>query len=75
MTRYEIKHHDSIDDQLIIALVTKLDGGRFEPVAVDGGFEYFVEDRILHEGRFYKLVWLLEENEIYVGVVNAYRRD
>ncbi len=71
---YEVKHAESVDDDLIVALVKTLNGRRFEPVKVDEEYEYFVEDQILYEGRYYKLIWLLEEDEVYVGVVNAYRR-
>jgi hypothetical protein len=37
-------------------------------------FFYFSTDKIELNGKFYKLVWLLEEDQIYIGVVNAYRR-
>ena len=40
----------------------------------DGEFEYFVNDRLELEEKFYKLVWLLHEQELYVVVINAYRR-
>jgi hypothetical protein len=37
-------------------------------------YSYFVTDKIEYQGKLYKLIWLLEEHEIYIGVINAYRR-
>lgn len=71
---YELKHSNSVDDALIVRLVEKLDGGQFEPDEETDEFEYYVSDGLEIEGRRYKLVWLIEGREIYIGVVNAYRR-
>ncbi|MBX9766864.1 MAG: hypothetical protein K2X47_06295, partial [Bdellovibrionales bacterium] len=71
---YEEKHARSISDEVVLALVKSLDGQRFEPDDEDPPYSYFVTDRIKYKGKFYKLIWLLEEHEIYIGVVNAYRR-
>lgn len=71
---FELKHSDTINDEIILALVCLLDGGVF-PVADQGeGFEYFATDNLLLEAKRYKLIWLLEEDQIYIGIVNAYRR-
>lgn len=73
---YLTKHGDSVTDKTIIALVKMLDGRQFVPEDVDSdGFEYFVEDKMKLSGKIYKLVWLLNKNEIYIGIVNCYRRD
>ena len=71
---FELKHAESIDDQIILSLIGQLDGKRFEPDDQDGAYLYFVTDRMVLNGKKYKLIWLLEDNKLYVGVVNAYRR-
>lgn len=71
---YEKKHGASITDEIILKLVKTLDGEIIEPDTEDPPYSYFSQDRIELGGKFYKLVWLLEDNELYVGVVNAYRR-
>lgn len=70
---YEEKHADHIDDGLILNLVRTLDG-RFEvPEDRDEEFSYFATLLSLN-GKRYRLVWLLD-NELYIGIFNAYRDD
>ena len=71
---YELKHGDSVDDEVILSLVQMLDGKTFAPEAENDGFQYFKTDPLALDGVNYRLIWLLEENEIYIGVVNAFRR-
>lgn len=71
---YELKHSDSVSDNLILNLVELLDGGTFPLQEKSGMYEYYVTDGLKLGERLYKLVWLLEDNELYIGVVNAYRR-
>ena len=71
---YERRHSKAITDEIILELVKILNGNRFEPDSTDSHFQYFVSDGLWLNGKKYKLVWLLEKNEIYIGVVNAYRR-
>jgi len=54
--------------------VNSLDGKIFEPDDEKEPYSYFVTDRIEFKGKQYKLIWLLEDHEIYIGVINAYRR-
>lgn len=71
---YQEKHAESINDKIILELVKTLDGKIFEADDEKFPFSYFVTDRIEYEGKLYKLIWLLEDHEIYIGVINAYRR-
>ena len=71
---YEEKHADSIDDGTIISLVEQLNGRTVEAETQDGQFSYFATDKMVFGDKLYKLVWLLENDAIYIGVVNCYRR-
>ena len=71
---YELKHSDSISDEVILELVQLLNGGTFPIQEKIGQFEYFATDGLKMNEKLYKLVWLLEDNELYIGVVNAHRR-
>ena len=73
-SHYEFKNADSVDDPIILALIRRLDGKDFQPNDIDGPFQYFSTEVMELEGRKYKLVWLLENDAPYIGVVNAYRR-
>ncbi|MBY0315025.1 MAG: hypothetical protein K2Q26_05875 [Bdellovibrionales bacterium] len=72
---YEKKHSGSVTDEIIVALVDQLHEKIFFPVIRDAqGFDYFVNDRMEYSRKFYKLIWILHDEESYVGVINAYRR-
>lgn len=71
---FEEKHKSSINDEVIIQLVESLDGGEFEPETIDSPFEYYKGERIKLNDKLYRLIWLLEKGQIYIGVVNAHRR-
>lgn len=70
---YEEKHSSSISDNLILQMVQKIDGLALIPDAVKPPYSYFIEE-IRLDGNLYKMIWLLEDHQIYIGVVNAYRR-
>lgn len=71
---YEEKHAESINDEIILGLIEKLSGNSFEPEDIKGPYSYFVTSKMELNGKLYKLIWLLEDNDIYIGVINAYRR-
>jgi hypothetical protein len=71
---YELKHSSSVNDKVILELVELLDGGIFPVQDRVEAYEYYVADKLKLSGKYYKLVWLLEDNQIYIGVINAHRR-
>jgi hypothetical protein len=71
-SHYEEKHKDHISDELILELVKKLDGRTQTPDMIDEEFSYFTT-WIEFSQKQYRLIWLIEEGEIYIGVVNAFR--
>jgi hypothetical protein len=73
-SHYEIKHSGSIDDELILKLVNTLNGKFYKPEMEKGDFQYFVADPLEYLGTRYRLVWLLENEKLYIGVVNTFRR-
>ena len=73
-SHYEEKHSDYMDDGLIVDLVKKLDGRIETPQEVDEEYSYFAT-LVNYEQKQYRLIWLLEDGAIYIGVLNAYRDD
>jgi hypothetical protein len=71
-SHYEAKHSPSMSDSLILNLVSHLNGRRELPEARKGRYSYFTT-LIEHRSKQYRLIWLLEDHSIYIGVVNAYR--
>lgn len=75
-SHYEEKRADSINDEIILGLVMQLCGRTFIPNDIDSdGYQYFVNDHLEYMGKLYKLIWLIHLEQVYVGVVNAYRRQ
>jgi hypothetical protein len=73
-SHYEEKHAESITDEIILALVSKLDGKIFDADDRDEEFEYFKTDPIAYNEKNYRLIWLLKDDCMFIGVINAYRR-
>jgi hypothetical protein len=74
---YEVKHLGSINDEIILDLIRiHLDGGIF-PVDEVGkdGHEYFTTEPLYHQGKPFRLVWLLPADGDQLGVVNCFRRS
>jgi hypothetical protein len=71
---YRRKHLGSINDDLIVELIRQLDGRHERQMGSKGRYRYY--DRLLKLGdRQYRFIWLLEDGEDYIGVINAYRDD
>lgn len=71
-SHYEIKHSESINDELILELIQLLNEKSFEPDSVFGRFSYFVLPALEYRSKIYKLIWLMDSGS-YLGVVNIYR--
>ncbi len=69
---YEEKHHSYMNDALVLKLVGALDGREELPETKTDRYSYFAT-LVEFEEKKYRLVWLLEDYAIYIGVVNAYR--
>ena len=67
-----IDKHEDVTDDVILDLVRELDGAEQRPDDTKTQFEYFVS-RIEVYGKSYRLVWLLEDNQLYSGIVTAFR--
>jgi hypothetical protein len=72
---YEKKHSSSITDEIILDLVKQLHGRVVLPDEEKPPYSYFIQDRMELNGKFYRLIWLAENHELYIGVVNAHRRS
>ena len=71
-SHYAEKHFDHMSDELILKLVGELDGRRELPDSKVGQYAYFAT-LVELDRKQYRLIWLLEDHAIYIGVVNAYR--
>jgi hypothetical protein len=69
-----VRKHPDVTDDMILDLVRQLDGGEFRPEDIKPPFEYFVTLEYLAEKQ-YRMVWLLEQDEIYIGVITVYRDE
>lgn len=66
------KHRDHINDDLIINLVETLDGKEYLPTSCKEGYDYFLSNITLGK-KVFRLVWLLEEECVYIGVITAFK--
>lgn len=70
---FEKKHSGYMNDQRILELVEQLNNKSCVPEDENGGYQYFATD-LYYESKKYRLVWLLEDSQLYIGVIKAYRR-
>ena len=74
-SHYEEKHAQSVSDEIILAIVSSLDGEEYEADRADEeGFHYFATEPHFYAGKPYRLVWLLPDDGNYLGIINCYRR-
>ena len=67
-----VDKHIGITDTLIWRLVKMLNGVEQRPDDFKSPYEYYVT-LLEFEQKQYRLVWLLEEHESYIGIITAYR--
>jgi hypothetical protein len=72
-SHYEKKHPD-VTDEIICRLVRTLHGNEYSPEMIRDGFPFYMLDRIPLDHKLYRLVWCMQEECIYIGVINAFRR-
>jgi len=70
---YRDKHADSMSDSLILKLVGQLDGENIPLQKSTEGFDYFVADPVSWEGKSYRVVLVIQKDDDFLGVVNAFR--
>lgn len=73
-SHYKLKHSSTMSEELILALVGLLDGEDFAPKTKALSFEYYMNENLVLDNKRYRLVWLIEKEELFIGVINAYRR-
>jgi hypothetical protein len=73
---YLIKHSSDMNDDLILQIISTLDGLTFPVDSTTNGIDYFVADvEFGSPAKTYRIIWLFEGDKMEIlGVVNAYRR-
>jgi len=71
-SHYEKKHRD-LTDEVICGLVHTLHGKELTHEMFKEGFHFYMMDRIPPNGRHYRLVWRMQDEYSYIGVINAFR--
>jgi hypothetical protein len=57
---------------VILDLIRQLDRSEQLPDNTKGDYQYF-SSLLFLETKQYRLVWLFEEDELYIGVITVYR--
>lgn len=74
-SHYEEKHSHSINDDLILTLLSRFKGDRaVEANAESSGFQYYEVDTE-YKGKLYRLILVIPPDSSYLGVRNTYRRS
>ncbi len=70
---YKVKHSKSIDDQIILELVKKLDGEILPIDKEEDGYLFFKVEPIIRQNAPYRLVLVIYIHDDFLGVINAFR--
>jgi hypothetical protein len=71
--QYYKKNHPEMNDELILKLIIQLDNLVAHPADLKDDFLYFKEEPIFLENKPYRLIFVIEKNGKYLGVINAFR--
>ena len=72
---YEVRHGDTITDNLILELVRQLEARPHSPESIrDDGYQFYVSD-VWYLQKPYRLVWIAPPGNGYLGVRTAFRRS
>lgn len=67
-----VQKHPDITVETILDLVKKLNGTINLPESITDDFQYFA--RLINlNNKQYRLVWLFKKNELYIGIITAFR--
>ena len=67
------KKHPYMNDEKIWGIVKFLDNKKFIPTTYKEKWDIF-ETNILYQPKNYRLVWCLEEDKNYLGIIHCYRK-
>ena len=70
---YKLKHSQSINDQIILELVKKLDGDILPVDKEEDGYLYFRVEPVIKDRAPYRLVLVIYIHDDFLGVINAFR--
>ena len=70
---YKKKHSDSVNDQLILELVSTLNGQSFTSEAKQDDYDFFKIEPVRWKNKSYRLILTLSRSDDFIGVINAFR--
>lgn len=72
-SHYKVNHPD-IDDKLILDLIQTFNGREFKLDERKDSWEYYMLDQIPFRDKKYRLVWCMQDNQLFIGIINCFRR-
>ena len=67
------ENHPEMDDEIILNLIAQLEGINDKPISVQDEFFYFKLEPIFFNKKPYRLVFVIEKGQRYIGIINAFR--
>lgn len=69
---YTKKHFD-VNDWIILELLKNMNHKSSDLKSIQGNYSYYVVDPVFHNKKPYRVIFLLEKDCSYIGVINAFR--